>query len=971
MYLYTELRSSFSLQALNPFLRKADIDGLVTSAVVTLFVSVRLGQINHCIGCCQTLLGQILLLMKQRLLAGVEAMDGVDATRISSEMVSHALEAVDLDPAAAPSVLRDMVEALEGLDEAVAKKGAWAKANSRAIASVVFHLVRFSAANALKQVEAKTEEEMMELHQYAAARCYLRGTRLQDISTNAATDEGAEEAQQGVTGEGGDEGEEEEEGGEMTSATRRGLVPMLHLVKSTAKSLAGALVASRSYTKGKVQQMQQLLTGGGGAAGGAGGAMAELKGFDPRFLVFEFMSGFMLRKRQYELVTDFVASAKSGKSSVHQMIMGAGKTTVISPLLSLILADGASLIHQVVPKHLLDQTKQVMRTCFSNVIPKRVYTLTFDRSSEQGRDPAAVRHLAAKLRRARAERAIVCTTPEAVKSLFLQYIDLLQSVQAASPALRCPLALQGEGQTKAKDIADELGRNATLADELKRVVEMWGSGENGIALLDEVDLILHPLKSELNFPIGHKVKLFLAPRRWEFPAFMLDAIFFTQTGRLSLPDSRPDNKAMAILRALSHVIKCGVSKLAIQLEPHLVLLNPSFYQETVGGPKEASNGGGGGEGGDVTDDSVDLGPDFEWSMAGVMAEWSLQWLQRENSVRDDYARAAAGQAAAQHKAAKERAAEEAGGEETKDKGGSGEGEEKGSSAGAAAAAGGESKEPSTGDEGEEVAAAPVSNTEMDRYVRAYVLGRYVAPEEGDSSVPANGCKAQSVVGTFCSGESLQLLNLVRDWLTAFLPHCLGKINRVSYGLVHPADIERWTASEGKPVQMSNSRALLAVPFVGKDVPSRAAEFAHPEVLIGLSILAFRYEGVRGADLKLVITKLKKQLLREFGPQAERPSHIQFNEWLESAGSFAPFSKRIGDDEDDGEGGDGGNGGDGVMAVMVVMAARRGRTRRKRRRCTCRVARSGPRWRSSPRSSFSPSACSRPTIRSRWGWRWRR
>ena len=45
---------------------------------------------------------------------------------------------------------------------------------------------------------------------------------------------------------------------------------------------------------------------------------------DPRFLVFEFMLGFMLRGRQVELVKEFFSSAKSGQSCVHQMIMGAG-----------------------------------------------------------------------------------------------------------------------------------------------------------------------------------------------------------------------------------------------------------------------------------------------------------------------------------------------------------------------------------------------------------------------------------------------------------------------------------------------------------------------------------------------------------------------------------------------------------------------------------------------------------------------
>lgn len=29
-------------------------------------------------------------------------------------------------------------------------------------------------------------------------------------------------------------------------------------------------------------------------------------------------------------------------------------------------------------------------------------------------------------------------------------------------------------------------------------------------------------------------------------------------------------------------------------------------------------------------------------------------------------------------------------------------------------------------------------------------------------------------------------------------------------------------------------------FIGKDVPSKASEFAHPDVIIGLSVLAYRF-----------------------------------------------------------------------------------------------------------------------------------
>ena len=62
------------------------------------------------------------------------------------------------------------------------------------------------------------------------------------------------------------------------------------------------------------------------------------------------------------------------------MIMGAGKTTCIGPLLALMLADGKSLVTQVVPNALLTMSRNVMWGRFCNVVVKPVFTLTFDRS---------------------------------------------------------------------------------------------------------------------------------------------------------------------------------------------------------------------------------------------------------------------------------------------------------------------------------------------------------------------------------------------------------------------------------------------------------------------------------------------------------------------------------------------------------------------------------------------------------------
>ena len=109
------------------------------------------------------------------------------------------------------------------------------------------------------------------------------------------------------------------------------------------------------------------------------------------------------------------------------------------------------------------------------------------------------------------------------------------------------------------------------------------------------------------------------------------------------------------------------------------------------------------------------------------------------------------------------------------------------------------------------------------------------------------------------------------------------MHRVSFGLLRDDDRQRWkqqiiAAAGGDTTAaddfyIAKSRWSLAVPFIGKDVPSRAAEFAHPDVLLGLSILAFRYNGLRSSDVKLVIQNLKMTMLNEPGPFSERSTRM--------------------------------------------------------------------------------------------------
>ena len=91
--------------------------------------------------------------------------------------------------------------------------------------------------------------------------------------------------------------------------------------------------------------------------GGEGEEGATSFNFDPRFLVFEFTWNILLRKKQVEIVLDFMASLDKDQSKVKQMIMGAGKTTVVAPLLALMLADGESLVLSVVPRALVEMSR--------------------------------------------------------------------------------------------------------------------------------------------------------------------------------------------------------------------------------------------------------------------------------------------------------------------------------------------------------------------------------------------------------------------------------------------------------------------------------------------------------------------------------------------------------------------------------------------------------------------------------------
>jgi len=98
--------------------------------------------------------------------------------------------------------------------------------------------------------------------------------------------------------------------------------------------------------------------------------------------------------------------------------------------------------------------------------------------------------------------------------------------------------------------------------------------------------------------------------------------------------------------------------------------------------------------------------------------------------------------------------------------------------------------------------------------------------------------------------AVKLVNLSIEWLHTLLPHVLSKVHRVSYGLLTGEDLEK-----GRKDRAPKSRLFLAVPFIGKDRPSDQSEFSQPDVTIGFTIMAFRLNGMRNFDIKMLLRAL--------------------------------------------------------------------------------------------------------------------
>lgn len=309
-YLVGALMSTASIedvQALNPFLTTAKCQSLLEGVVVVLLTTMRLGQASLCLSELDSVIDIIQSLARSRTVAAWNAVPGHASLVVTQGMLQRALVAAKYDASAAVAqltLLAGQVKQLQvcvgGCVGACGRVSGWVvrcavrlthahatRATRQSLPSIsgsdavstagfVFQLAKYDPEDAARRLE--TPQEFVAVLDKARRGCYHNGTRLPDPSSIAA-------------------------GPLPVDATSS--AALVHMLEHTSTHLADLLAAARHFIVAD--------TSAGPAASGS-----KLC-YDPRFLVFEFLFGYLLRRRQVEIVTQFMDSHRGKQSCVRQV----------------------------------------------------------------------------------------------------------------------------------------------------------------------------------------------------------------------------------------------------------------------------------------------------------------------------------------------------------------------------------------------------------------------------------------------------------------------------------------------------------------------------------------------------------------------------------------------------------------------------------------------------------------------------
>jgi len=185
------------------------------------------------------------------------------------------------------------------------------------------------------------------------------------------------------------------------------------------------------------------------------------------------------------------------------------------------IADGSRFVVSVVPPHLLPSAQGVLHERLGGLAGRSVYYMRFDRYT------AVELSLLERLRHATRLRGVLLIDPTSLKSVLLKFIEGAATLQGEVPVapaepsagdqelLRRLQRILGLGRRRGADLGSN--KLLELRAETRTLADVLSVFRSSVGLLDEVDLLLHPLRSELNWPYGERKPIYFAPLRWQLP----------------------------------------------------------------------------------------------------------------------------------------------------------------------------------------------------------------------------------------------------------------------------------------------------------------------------------------------------------------------------------------------------------------------------------------------------------------------
>lgn len=199
----------------------------------------------------------------------------------------------------------------------------------------------------------------------------------------------------------------------------------------------------------------------------------------PEYLVLEFYEGIKFRPEQIKIldllkIKKGVIGAPEHLGKVVELRPAAGKTSVVMPLLGWMHADGKKLAISMMPQPLIESVSKTLQEKMGKSFHQILEEMTFN--SKSSMDLISLRRELSRLHSVKHDRKVLLISSESVHYLYLNF----------SKKVKDYLILKSAGS--------ELDSN--LEREIETLIEIFSLlKESGVALLDEIDLLLNILKS--------------------------------------------------------------------------------------------------------------------------------------------------------------------------------------------------------------------------------------------------------------------------------------------------------------------------------------------------------------------------------------------------------------------------------------------------------------------------------------------